>query len=204
MDLCGGFRTSKNPLEAFYILTIYSLNSSKSPAQPAHPCYAFSPPRHSSLREQSYGICSPGQHSALSPGDETRDSSAPCRVASHHIQPLSLIGTPATLSIPGIPYCHSQKVENSVAVIQSRSCVQLFVTPWTAARQASMSFHVLQSLLKLMSIESVMPSNHLILCHPPSPLAFNFSQHQSLFRCVSSSHQLGKGLELQLQHQFFQ
>ena len=46
------------------------------------------------------------------------------------------------------------------------SHVQLFVTPWTAGCQASLSFTNSQSLLKLMSIESVMPSNHLILCHP--------------------------------------
>ena len=46
------------------------------------------------------------------------------------------------------------------------SRVQLFVTPWTAARQASLSITNSWSLLKLMSIESVMPSNHLILCHP--------------------------------------
>ena len=46
------------------------------------------------------------------------------------------------------------------------SHVQLFVTPWTAAHQASLSFTVSQSLLKLMSIESMMPSNYLILCHP--------------------------------------
>ena len=46
------------------------------------------------------------------------------------------------------------------------SCVWLFVTPWTAARQASLSFNISQSLLKLMPIEFVMPSNHLILCHP--------------------------------------
>ena len=44
--------------------------------------------------------------------------------------------------------------------------VQRFATPWTAAHQASLSFTISQSLLKLMSIESVMPSNHLILCHP--------------------------------------
>ena len=50
--------------------------------------------------------------------------------------------------------------------VQSLSCVRLFVTPWTAARQASLSITNSQSLLKLMSIESVMPSNHLILCHP--------------------------------------
>ena len=50
--------------------------------------------------------------------------------------------------------------------VQSLSPVQLFATPWTAARQASLSITNSQSLLKLMSIESVMPSNHLILCHP--------------------------------------
>ena len=50
-------------------------------------------------------------------------------------------------------------------VVQLLSRVQLFVTPWTAARQASLFFTISQSLLKLMSIESVMPSNHLILCH---------------------------------------
>ena len=46
----------------------------------------------------------------------------------------------------------------------SLSCVQLFVTPWTSARQVSLSFTISQSLRKLMSVQSVMPSNHLILC----------------------------------------
>ena len=50
-------------------------------------------------------------------------------------------------------------------VIQSLSSVQLFATPWTAAHQASLSFTIWQSLLKPMSIESMMPSNHLILYH---------------------------------------
>src|SRR5574341_271269 len=50
--------------------------------------------------------------------------------------------------------------------VQSLSCVRLFVTPWTAACQASLSITNSWSLLKLMSIVSVMPSNHLILCHP--------------------------------------
>ena len=49
---------------------------------------------------------------------------------------------------------------------QLHSCVRLFATPWTATRQASLSITNSQSLLKLMSIESVMPSNHLSLCHP--------------------------------------
>ena len=48
----------------------------------------------------------------------------------------------------------------------SFSCVRLFATPWTTAHQASLSITNFRSLLKLMSIESVMPSNHLILCHP--------------------------------------
>ena len=50
--------------------------------------------------------------------------------------------------------------------VQSRSCVRLFVTPWIAARQASLSITNSQSSHKLMSIESVMPSSHLILCRP--------------------------------------
>ena len=53
-----------------------------------------------------------------------------------------------------------------ISSVQSLSCVQLFVTLWTAARQASLSITNSQSILRLMSIESVIPSNHLILCHP--------------------------------------
>ena len=52
------------------------------------------------------------------------------------------------------------------SAVQSLSCVQLFVTPWTAAWQASLSITNSQSFLKLMSIRSVMPSSHLILCRP--------------------------------------
>ena len=50
--------------------------------------------------------------------------------------------------------------------VQSLSHIQLFATPWTAAHQAFLSITNSRSLLKLTSIESVMPSNHLILCHP--------------------------------------
>ena len=64
---------------------------------------------------------------------------------------------------------------------QLLSRVQLFVTPWTAACQAFLSINS-QSLLKLMSVELVMPSNHLILCRSLSPPAFNLSQHQGLFQ----------------------
>ena len=51
-------------------------------------------------------------------------------------------------------------------VVQSLSCIQLSATPWTAALQASLSFTISQSLLKLTSVDSVMPSNHLIICRP--------------------------------------
>ena len=63
--------------------------------------------------------------------------------------------------------------------IQFLSCVQLFVTPWTAAHEASLSITNSQSLLKLMSIASVMPSNHLILCHSLSPLVQSFPESGS-------------------------
>ena len=53
--------------------------------------------------------------------------------------------------------------------VQLLSCVQLFATPWTAACQASLSITNSRNLPKLMSIESVMPSNHLIFCHPLLP-----------------------------------
>ena len=66
-----------------------------------------------------------------------------------------------------LPLSHqgSPNSDNFVAV-QSLNRVQLFATPWTAARQAPLFFAISWSLLKLMSIESVMPSNHLILCCP--------------------------------------
>ena len=86
--------------------------------------------------------------------------------------------------------------------VQSLSHAQLFVTPRLAARQASLSLTNSQSLLKLMSIESVMPSYHLILCHPLP--AFNPSQHQGVFQWASSLHQVAKVLEFQLLHQSFQ
>ena len=91
-----------------------------------------------------------------------------------------------------------------VVVLQSLSHIQLFATPWTAAHQAPMSTTISWNLLKFMSMESVMLSNHLILCHSPSLFAFSLSQNQDqgLFRWVGSSHQFAKVLELR--HQSFQ
>ena len=59
-----------------------------------------------------------------------------------------------------------KNVQVQPSSVQSLSCVELFATPWTAAHQSSLSNTNSRSLLKLMFIESVMPSNHLILCHP--------------------------------------
>ena len=68
-----------------------------------------------------------------------------------------------------LPLFFPEKIKNDqlyIVVIQLLSGVWLFVTQWTAAHQASLSFTISQTLLKLMSIESVMPSNHLVLCRP--------------------------------------
>ena len=66
-----------------------------------------------------------------------------------------------------------------ISSVQLLSCVRLFATPWTAAHQACLSITNAWSLLKFMSIELVMPSNHLILCYPLLLLRC-FSQHQGL------------------------
>ena len=89
------------------------------------------------------------------------------------------------------------------STVQSLSRVRLFVTPWIAARQSSLFITNSQSSLRVTSMESVMPSSHLILCRPlllvpPIPPSI------SLFQWVNSSHEGAKVLEFQLQHQSFQ
>ena len=76
--------------------------------------------------------------------------------------------TPGDLSNPGVESTclGSPALAVQFSSIQLLSHVQLFATPWTAAHQASLSITNSQNLLKLMSIESVMPSKHLILCRP--------------------------------------
>ena len=114
-------------------------------------------------------------------------------------------------STPGFPVLHiSQSLEHNQSTgivilgfsiqfssVQSLSHVQLFVTPWIAARQASLFITISQSSLRPVSIESVMPSSHLILSSP-SPPAPNPSQHQGLFQWVNSLHEVAKVLEFQL------
>ena len=108
-------------------------------------------------------------------------------------------GPPENTEIPLVFYSFptTEGVHSFIKSVQSLSCVQLFVTPWTVAHQASLFITNSWSLLKLMSIELVMPSNHLILCHPlssclkflPASRSFPMSQFfasdgQSIGQCI--------------------
>ena len=92
-----------------------------------------------------------------------------------------------------------------IVVLQLLSCVQLVVTPWTAAHQASLSFPISLSLLKLMFIESVKPSNHLILYHPPLllPSVFPSIRVFSNEPALHSRWKQAKVMALQSQHQCY-
>ena len=92
----------------------------------------------------------------------------------------------------------------SFSPVQLLSSIRLFVTTWIAAHQASLSITNSQSSLRLTSIELVMPSSHLILCRPLLLLPSIFPSIRVFFKWVSSSHQVAKVLECQLQHQSFQ
>jgi len=89
--------------------------------------------------------------------------------------------------VEGFPPIRTLILILSLIIVQSPSCVRIFATPWSAARQASLSITDSQSLLRLMSIELVMPSNHLILCRPlllsPSifPSSRVFSNEMALY-----------------------
>ena len=108
------------------------------------------------------------------------------------------------------PYCshyHISRIPRTFyspvqfSSVQSLSHVQLFTTPGTAVHQASLSITNSQSLLILMSISLVMPSNHLILCHPLLLPPSVFPSIRVFFQLVGS---LAKVLEFQLQYQSFQ
>ena len=93
-----------------------------------------------------------------------------------------------------------------VVIIQLRSYVWLFVSPWTAALQASQSFTISRNLLKFINScpLSWWCCLTISISAAPSALALSLFQHQGLFQWVGSSHQLAKVLELQLKHQSFQ
>ena len=91
----------------------------------------------------------------------------------------------------------------SFSSVRSLSCVQLFATPWTAAPQASLFITNSLGLLKLTSIKLMMPSNHLILCHPLCFCLQSFPVSRS-FPMSQFFASDGQVLELHLQHQSFQ
>ena len=101
-------------------------------------------------------------------------------VISMHLQemPTNLAGSRTSQAYQKTPY---QALESwlFIFVVQSLSRIWLFMTPWTAAHQGSLSITTSPSLLKLMSIESVMPSNHFIFCYP-------FSSHPQFFPASGS------------------
>ena len=105
-------------------------------------------------------------------------SLAPVLDPDWHLGLYALLTSPASSHL-----CPSWAFLTTVAVYSQ--AVSNSVTPWTAAHQASLPFAVSWSLLKLVSIKVVTPSNRLILSSPSSP-ALNLSQHQDLFQWVSS------------------
>ena len=99
---------------------------------------------------------------------------------------------------------HSSWLSNFLllfAVVYSLNCIQLPVTPWTAAHQASLSFSISQSLLRLMFIELVVLAIHLILCHPFLLLPSIFPSIRVFYNELALSHQVAKISELQLHQQ---
>ena len=107
----------------------------------------------------------PGKNTGVDYHFYSRGSSQPRDLTQLHWQILYHRGTREAIT----RHFHIQILSHSVQLVSSvqlLSHVQFFVTPWTAARQASLSITNFWSLLKLMSIELVMPSNHLILCRP--------------------------------------
>ena len=131
--------------------------------------------------------------------NETQDWSLPATFCPRHLS-LYIVRLlwHGAFSIHWGPFCFQ------FSSVQSPSRIWLFATPWSAAYQASLSITNSWSLLKLMSIALVMPSNYLILLSSPSPPTFNLSQHQGLFQWAGSLHPVVKVLEFQLQHQSFQ
>ena len=115
------------------------------------------------------------------------------------------LGTWGRWPSEGVDRVKSFKVKDAKTVVHLLSHVWLFATPWTAPHQASLSFTISWSLLKLMSIESVILSKCLILCCPLILLPSIFPSIQVFSNELAPRNELAaKVLELQLQHRFFQ
>ena len=114
----------------------------------------------------------PWTHTPAEHGPESFSHHSPSRGSLRPLERIILTHSgPQIQILPGANPCVLTKLGVDIptlkVVVQSLNCVQIFATPWTAARQASLSFTISWSFLKLVSIELVMPSNHLILCCRP-------------------------------------
>ena len=117
---------------------------------------------------------------------------------------LPALHSPSLILLCITPTSGFMRASGQFNSVQLLSCVQLFATPWTAACQTSLSITNSRSLLKLMSIESVMLSSHLILCRPLLLPPSIFPSIRVFSNWVSSLYQVVRVLEFQLQHQSFQ
>ena len=137
--------------------------------QPSHPLTSSSPPASNLSQHQSFQVSQ-----FFESGGQSIGASASASVLPMNTQDWSPLGWTGWISLQPSAYvlhmCICFQIRSflhpPVAVVQPLSHVWLFVTPWTAVHRACMSFTISWSLLELMSIESVMPSNHLILCRP--------------------------------------
>ena len=133
-----------------------------------------------------------------------------CKHSTKIACPSSMLYNITTLLNHGT-FVKAKKINNlrTFSSVQSLGRVRLFATPWTAACQASLSITNYQSLPKLMSIESVIPSSHHILCHPllllPSifPNIRVFFSNEPALQMWRATWWVAKVLEFQLQHQSF-
>ena len=141
---------------------------------------AHKPPLSMVFSGQAYWV---GYHLLLQKIFQTRDRTQVSRI----------VGWFSTVWATREALCYPQ-----IRSDQSLSRVELFATPWIAARQASLSIINSRSSLRLTSIESMMPIQPSHPLSSPSPPAPNPSQHQSLFQWVNSSHEVAKVLEFQL------
>ena len=126
---------------------------------------------------------------------------------------IRYIYVPSLLSLPPISHPipplqvvteHQMWALYQFSSVQLLSCVWLFVTPWTIACHAFLPITNSRSLFKLMSIESVMPTKYLILCHSLILLPSIFPSIRVFFQWGSPLHQVAKVLEFQPQRQSFQ
>ena len=144
-------------------------------------------------------VCHMVQPKKKSEGEKhfvTKNTLRQCVVASLLLSPTEMLPPGKKPRRWWCFFCFFLSVHFSPSVLSDS------VTPWTAARQASLSITNSWSLLKLMSIESVMPSNHLIFCHPLLPLPSIYPSIR-VFSSKSVLHIRWPKYQLQLQHQSF-